>query len=571
MGSRMFYQPISIREAVENVNKTWFLPAIQRPYDWGERHKKREFICKLFDSIIREYPIGTLIIWETSRKVPWRRFLEDYDSEKLTKIVDKGLWGKKDKHLVYDGQQRLQSLFSCLKFSFHDDVLCFNILFDSVLDKGPNGFKFFPKNEDAELGYIRLNELYCCNKQQQVEYEEKMIENLMASRKDTNKKEIIRAKTNLKQLWKLFIDSDTKLLSSYPLQKDLDEKEVLDIFTRINTTGMELTRSEILFSEIKRIQPDFEEKIWDANSSIEKQTNGFCYTPDRILQILNLIVKGTVRVDPERIEESDLNSYITAWSRLHSPLSSFSYDFLYREFKMTDERILGSRQAIIPIIIYFYYMRALNNQKFKDFSIASIRNMKKYLIYAQFLWWDLQSYIDRAHNIIKKGCEKHGDYDFPFQTLKNSIKNYTRREYELDADRDIDYSPQHWFALKIMTPERAFYFTGKPGEGTDPELDHIFPKTPESDKAYPMRYYEWVRTVWNMQPVKGEINNTKLAKPPKDFFMKYPVYLKDYDFLPSTNPRNPMWLDRNAADFIKSRRRKIISWLTANYGVQIKR
>ena len=39
----MFYQPISIREAVENVNNTWVLPAIQRPFDWGERHKKRVF------------------------------------------------------------------------------------------------------------------------------------------------------------------------------------------------------------------------------------------------------------------------------------------------------------------------------------------------------------------------------------------------------------------------------------------------------------------------------------------------------------------------------------------------
>ena len=36
----MFYQPISLREAIEDVNKTWYLPAIQRPYDWGERHKK---------------------------------------------------------------------------------------------------------------------------------------------------------------------------------------------------------------------------------------------------------------------------------------------------------------------------------------------------------------------------------------------------------------------------------------------------------------------------------------------------------------------------------------------------
>ena len=76
----MFYQPTSIREAVDEVNVNWYLPAIQRPYDWGERNKKQEFIYKLFDFIMREYPIGTLIIWKTNAEIPFRHFLEDYDS-----------------------------------------------------------------------------------------------------------------------------------------------------------------------------------------------------------------------------------------------------------------------------------------------------------------------------------------------------------------------------------------------------------------------------------------------------------------------------------------------------------
>lgn len=101
----MFYQPISLREAVENVNDTWYLPAIQRPYDWGERDKKESFIYKLFDSIIREYPIGTLIVWNTGKKIPFRPFHDDYDSEKLPRIMDKGLWSRKDKLLIYDGQR----------------------------------------------------------------------------------------------------------------------------------------------------------------------------------------------------------------------------------------------------------------------------------------------------------------------------------------------------------------------------------------------------------------------------------------------------------------------------------
>jgi uncharacterized protein with ParB-like and HNH nuclease domain len=125
----LFYHPISVKEAIKKVNNTWFLPAIQRPYDWGERFRKKDFIFKPFDSIFKEYPIGTMIIWETKKEIPYRPFLEDYDSEKLSKIVDQRMWGL-EKLLVYDGQQRLQSLFSCLKYTF---LSFFHIFFSFIV------------------------------------------------------------------------------------------------------------------------------------------------------------------------------------------------------------------------------------------------------------------------------------------------------------------------------------------------------------------------------------------------------------------------------------------------------
>jgi hypothetical protein len=250
-GQILFYKPISLRQAIENVNSTWFLPAIQRPYDWGERHRKEEFIYSLFDSILREYPIGTLIVWETDKEIAYRPFLSDFDSKKLTKIMDKGCWGKKDKGLVYDGQQRLQSIFSGLKFTFHGKVLCFNLLFDRHSRREAKGFKFFAKHSDPDVGYIRLNEIYSCNIRHLAEFEDKIINNLKESIDGFGKKQELIAKDNLKQLWKLLVEKDTKILSYYPLQSDLSEKEVLDVFKRINTTGMQLTNSEILFSEIK--------------------------------------------------------------------------------------------------------------------------------------------------------------------------------------------------------------------------------------------------------------------------------------------------------------------------------
>ncbi len=560
----MMYKPISIREAIQKINETWFLPAIQRPYDWGERNKKELFIYKLFDSIIRRYPIGGLIIWETSKKIAFRDFLTDYHSEKLAKIRDKGLWGKGDKHLVYDGQQRLQSLFSCLKYTFHNKVLCFNLLFDLDSNKEPEGFNFFERHKKPEAGYLKLNELFSCCRREKVEFKRKVLKRLNI----LSDKEQLTVEKNFDNLWTLFVETEIRLLSYYPLESDLSPKEVVDIFKRINTTGMKLTNTEILFSDIKRIQFDFEEQIWEASLKIKKMTNGFSFGPDNILKTLFLLIKGGVKVDPQRVNESELKKFVTVWSELKSPLCSFFYDFLYREFKINHEKIVGLKDALIPLIVYFYYMRTKNRLKFKDFSEKSIINMKKYLIISQLNYWNLQSYFDNFHRIIRDNVTKN--LDFPFEKIRNFVKNAKiKREIGLESD-DFDDTYQPWFALKVLAPNREYSYLSNPDERFNPEIDHIFPKTPENGEDYPKKYFKWVNTVWNLQPIKGEINNLKLNTPPKEFFSKYRKYLQDYDHLPNKNLNNKIWLDKYAKDFIQLRKKNMIRFLKNYYGLKIK-
>ncbi|MES0874411.1 DUF262 domain-containing protein [Sinimarinibacterium thermocellulolyticum] len=108
----MSYSGISIREALDKINAPnagWYLPQVQRQYVWGARHESETYICLLLDSLLRRYPIGGIVLWETEQKVPYRRFIGDYTPGQYAKQVDVGLWGAA-KLLVYDGQQRLQTL-----------------------------------------------------------------------------------------------------------------------------------------------------------------------------------------------------------------------------------------------------------------------------------------------------------------------------------------------------------------------------------------------------------------------------------------------------------------------------
>ena len=162
----MSYQGISIREVVHKINAPangWYLPATQRLYVWGSRYEGELYICKLFDSLLRSYPIGGLLVWQTPDRVPFRTFLTEYESDAATKIVDEGLWGREDKSLVYDGQQRLQTLYSCLRYTFNGKVLTYDLTFslaDADADQDQTGFSF--RDKDVVLPHLlRMNELFC--------------------------------------------------------------------------------------------------------------------------------------------------------------------------------------------------------------------------------------------------------------------------------------------------------------------------------------------------------------------------------------------------------------------------
>ncbi len=106
------HKVVSILNNDEEDGGFW-LPNIQRPFVWSE-----DQICRLFDSILREYPISTLLVWKTNSDLRRRKFIDNWrESLRLSDFFVPP--DKKKKGLVLDGQQRLQSLFIGLKGMLH--------------------------------------------------------------------------------------------------------------------------------------------------------------------------------------------------------------------------------------------------------------------------------------------------------------------------------------------------------------------------------------------------------------------------------------------------------------------
>lgn len=70
----MSYKPRTLFRLIEEINSHLFLPHIQRPFVWDE-----DQIRRLFDSLMRNYPIQTLLFWRTKDAIKARRFMSSVE------------------------------------------------------------------------------------------------------------------------------------------------------------------------------------------------------------------------------------------------------------------------------------------------------------------------------------------------------------------------------------------------------------------------------------------------------------------------------------------------------------
>ena len=110
--------PLTIAEVMKDIaaNK-YVLPSIQREYVWDTTQ-----IETLFDSIMRDYPIGAFLFWEIGKdklgEYDFYEFLKNYHEKLSIHNKKADLKGADSVTAVLDGQQRLTSLYIGLKGSY---------------------------------------------------------------------------------------------------------------------------------------------------------------------------------------------------------------------------------------------------------------------------------------------------------------------------------------------------------------------------------------------------------------------------------------------------------------------
>ena len=100
---RLSTDPLFIEDLIHDIRQgTIKVPKFQRRFLW-----KPKQALQLLDSIRRNYPIGSLLLWTTREKMPAaERNIGDFN---LAETDD-----HQPTNYVLDGQQRLTVIYSCL-------------------------------------------------------------------------------------------------------------------------------------------------------------------------------------------------------------------------------------------------------------------------------------------------------------------------------------------------------------------------------------------------------------------------------------------------------------------------
>lgn len=555
---------LSIKEVVNNINENWFLPAIQRPYVWGSRYDEEKYICRLFDSILRKYPIGLLILWNPEKLVAFRRFIDEYEDNNSFKPKDEQDF-RKGSSLVYDGQQRLQTLYSCLKYSFKGRKLVFNLCYkrNEEEEGHDTGFHFVDEKSSEGLFDVRMTRVFNL----QDDKEKRQLRNEFKA-KVTNPELQDLIEENLDNLYDIFADINYKSPSISVFEiKGVTDYEVNEIFQRLNMGGVQLSNADLLFSRIKEISPRFESGIIDFTKKLSEGDNPSISAYD-ILQVINIIVKGRTKIDPEFSKgnkgKEERKSFVQCWEDLKIPLNEVMTRYLSSRLNINRIQIMPRKMPLLALIVYMYYLyKEGGNYVDQERNGNWLKRVDKFFITAEFNDWSLQSYSDAFARIFLDNKDKK---DFPLEALFEWVKNKGNRFVDISEKTFCDY---RWFALKIVMPDIRYTFRSDMTKRFNPELDHIFPvHLIGTDEEY----RKIVDVVWNMQPVKGDINIDKSNYHPYDYFMgNIPEHeygkdsFKEYKEVPTLDSQ--LWKDYKG--FIDYRKTRFIELMKQLYDITI--
>jgi hypothetical protein len=481
------YKPRTLFRLIEDLNRSLFLPHIQRPFVWEE-----EQMIRLFDSLMRNYPIQTFLFWSTKDEIKARKFMEqiDWDAD-LSDLYDEGVSEKgREKVFVLDGQQRLQTLFAIFSgaITSPDGVRAeawFDVSSGGVQDDQGLLYRLKFSNKAMELPWYRVAQVILSpdkNSEELADGINAALDKLDTTKPVADRPGLDQVKTrerqvrrNISQLNSLLREEKHFWVQELDgVANEFPYSKVLDIFVRVNSGGTKLDASDLMFAAMKEGWQDIEEAIDETTELL----NGTNLKFDKTFPLKCLLVahgRGA-EASPEKFQGTDghvlLDRINHNWERAELAFRQLR-DFMKNDLKIYADKVIRSYNSFIPLFDFFYHNPKPNE--------ASRVLMRAYHYKAQLFGWYSQgtdSVVNALHSIVGKPASV-----FPLKEIK---------AYQWHRGNVVELLPQHLHETRLRFILLNLVYVDQMGaspfdvkfKGNDPHVDHIYPKSMLKSKLY---------------------------------------------------------------------------------------
>ena len=528
----MAYQPpIPVTEVLDRIHdRSYVLPAIQREFEWSS-----DQIRRLFDSLIRGYPIGSFLFWEVAPQVAasfrFYDFLTDYHERNHPYAPQVSISAGHGVTAILDGQQRLTALNIGLygshaerqarKWASNPDAYPKKRLFLDITreDTGDEelgmsyGFRFLtdaearPQPGEVDRWY-RVSDILA------------LPDSGPSMNREVQRRGLAEDPVAFQTLYELFKAVRETPSVNFYLERSDDPDKVLDIFVRVNSAGTQLSYSDLLMSTATNQWSELDARL-EVRSLLE-DLNGeqFNFTKDLILKAcLVLIDVSDVGFKVSNFTQQNTSLMEKKWPDLRSAM--LAAGSLLRSYGFAAQT-LAAHSVVIPLA-YYVHSRGLNESYVTSSTHAADRELVRSWVTRSLMkrgvWGSgLDTLLSRLREALRSSSG-----GFPAEQLEVAMtalgKSLRLEDAEIDELLESRYGRPRTFAtLAMLYPgldlTQAFH------------VDHIFPRSRFTRHQLAKagvpgdqvdEYLGCVDTLPNLQLLAGIPNIEKQATLPADW------------------------------------------------------
>lgn len=523
--------PLTIAEVMKDISANkYVLPSIQREYVWST-----EQIETLFDSLMRDYPIGTFLFWEISRghveDYDFYGFINNYHENKDIHNKKIDLRGSDGVTAVLDGQQRLTSIYLGLKGTYAYKLkylsrnnqnaypirkLYLNLLASPLNSDNEYDFKFLTDNDvqnDQNTYWFEVGKILDMHEDGDVS----MYVNDNISYSEDYQYTREQSKFAINALSRLYNIINKVGIISYYRERTVELDKVLNIFIRVNSGGTKLSYSDLLLSiaSAQWENHDARKEIIEFVDDVNTIGDGFRINKDFVLKTaLVLSDFSNIAFKVDNFNKQNMIKIESLWDDIKKAIRHAV--LLVSSFGYSGEN-LTSNNALIPIAYYLFINGMPDNFVYSGTTKTNREKIKKWLI-RSLLKKTFSGQPDNVLRPIREILKNNGNNDFPIEDIIEKFKGTNKSIQFTDDDVDefllkLKYGKSDTLStLMLLYPSLDF--------SNKFHVDHMYPKS-KFTKTYLRKqgvaedkldwYIDTVNDICNLQLLAAQLNEEKLA------------------------------------------------------------